>query len=123
MESEATDPARRGSLTINERVVERIAAKSASRHPQLGARSGGVLGIGEKTDFNALPPVNVTLAGNVASISLKVALRFPADLRTITAQLREGIVKDLRTLADVTAAPVDIEVQWLENAPTARRLL
>lgn len=123
MERETNDPAQRGNLSINERVVERIAAKSAARHPQVGARSGGVLGIGETNDFAALPPVTVSLAGNVASISLKVALRFPTDLRAITAQIREAVVTDLRILADITAAPVDIEVQWLENAPAARRIL
>lgn len=123
MERESNDPAHRGSLNVNERVVERIAAKSAARHPQVGARSGGMLGIGEKNDFGALPPVNVSLAGNVASVSLKVALRFPTDLRAITSQIREAVVADLRVFADITAAPVDIEVQWLENAPAARRIL
>ena len=123
MERESNDPAHRGSLSVNERVVERIAAKSAARHPQVGARSGGVLGIGDKNDFGALPPVTVSLAGNVASVSLQVALRFPTDLRAITSQIREAVVVDLRVFADITAAPVDIEVQWLENAPAARRIL
>ena len=123
MDREMTEPAHRGTLSINERVVERIAAKAAARHPLVGAGSGGLLGIGEKRDFNALPPVNVTLAGNVASVSLKLGLRFPSDLRAITSQIREGIVADLNRLAAVTAAPVDIEVQWLENAPAPRRIL
>ena len=123
MDREMTEPAHRGTLSINDRVVERIAAKAAARHPLVGAGSGGLLGIGEKRDFNALPPVNVTLAGNVASVSLKLGLRFPSDLRAITSQIREGIVADLNRLAAVTAAPVDIEVQWLENAPAPRRIL
>ena len=103
--------------------VERIAAKSAAMHPLSGTKSGGLLGIGEKRDFNALPPVNVTLAGNIASVSLKIGLRFPSDLRAVTEQIRENIVVDLKRLAAVTATPVDIEVLWLENAPTPRRVL
>lgn len=123
MDGETIDPAQRGRLTINERVIERIAAISASRHPMVGATSGGMLGIGEKRDFNALPPVDVTLAGNVASVRLTVGLRFPSDLRAITRQIREVIVADLYSLATVTAEPVDIEIKWLENTPAPRRIL
>lgn len=123
MDPEAVDPAHRGRLTISERVVSRIAAKSAAMHPLVGARSGGLLGIGEKNDFEALPPVDVTLAGSKASVTLKIGVRFPVDLRSVSEQVRGKVVDDLLRLAAVTAAPVDIEIHWLEGAPAPRKVL
>ncbi|ASN38250.1 Asp23/Gls24 family envelope stress response protein [Paeniglutamicibacter terrestris] len=123
MIGDGTDPAQRGRLNIDVKVIQRIAAKAAARHPHVGASSGGLLGIGEKRDFGALPPVEVNLAGNIASVKLKVGIRFPADLRNITAEIRYGIINDLQRFTGVTAAPVDIDIQWLENAPAARRIL
>lgn len=116
-------PQNRGRLTISERVVSRLAAKSAASHPAVGARSGGVLGVGSSQDFSALPPVSATVAGSTASVSVKIGLRFPSDIRTATDEVRQGIVDDLHRYAGVTATPVDIHVEWLEAAPPQRRVL
>lgn len=116
-------PETRGRLTINERVVSRLAAKSAASHPAVGARSGGVLGVGTTDDFTGLPPATATVAGNSASVSVRIGLRFPSDIRAATEQVRQGIVTDLDRFAGVRAAPVDIHVEWLETAPPARRVL
>ncbi|MFB0835978.1 Asp23/Gls24 family envelope stress response protein [Arthrobacter halodurans] len=116
-------PGDRGRLTISERAVGRLAAKSAASHPAVGARTGGVLGIGSDTDFASLPPASCTVAGNTASVSVRIGLRFPADIRGATDEVRRGIVEDLRRFAGVTAAPVDIQVEWLEAAPPVRRVL
>ncbi|MCO1337818.1 hypothetical protein BJH93_02770 [Kocuria polaris] len=116
-------PAERGRLTINERVVSRIAAKSAASHPAVGARSGGVLGVGASNDFDSLPPVSATLAGTSAALEVRIGLRFPADIRATTDEVRRTIVDDVQRYAGVTASPVDIQVDWFESAPPARRVL
>lgn len=118
-----SSPESRGRLTISERVVSRLAAKSAASHPAVGARSGGVLGVGANQDFSSLPPATATIAGSSASVSVRIGLRFPSDIRATTEEVRQGIITDLERFAGVTAAPVDIQVEWLEAAPPARRVL
>lgn len=118
-----SSPETRGRLTISERVVSRLAAKSAASHPAVGARSGGVLGVGTSQDFSALPPATATIAGSSASVSIRIGLRFPSDIRATTDEVRQGIIADLERFAGVNASPVDIHVEWLEAAPPARRVL
>lgn len=121
--SDLPGPTDRGRLTINERVVSRIAAKSAAAHPAVGARSGGVLGVGASSDFASLPPASASLAGRSAAVEVRIGLRFPTDIRTTTDEVRRAVVADLERFAGVTASPVDIHVDWFETAPPTRRVL
>lgn len=118
------DPASRGRLVMASRVVEKIAAQAASEVSVAGGRSGGVLGIGARTDLSARPQVEVQLSGGVATIAVRVGVAYPMSLREATAEVRSHVVRRVETLTGVEVRRVDIDVAWLtsESQDTKRRI-
>lgn len=116
----------RGSTSMSRRVLEKIASQVARDETAAGGTSGGFLGIGSKVDFTARPEASVELAGNIASLWVKVGLPYPVPLRTATQELRERIAGRVTDLTGVQVRQVDVTVAWLSPRPASsgrRRLL
>lgn len=111
---------------MSRRVLEKIASQVARDETAAGGTSGGFLGIGSKADFTARPEASVELAGNIASLWVKVGLPYPVPLRTATQELRERIAGRVTDLTGVQVRQVDVTVAWLSPRPASsgrRRLL
>ena len=109
----ARDAGSRGRTVLSERVLEKIAGQVAGEVSFAGGSSGGFLGVGGHADFSARPTASVKLAGNIAALSVSVALRYPVPLRQATEQLRQRIITRVEALTGVQVRQVDINIAWL----------
>jgi uncharacterized alkaline shock family protein YloU len=112
----------RGSTSLSDRVVDKIAARAALEVDHVhGVSSGLIAGV-----FHAQPTVGVTSAidGQLAQLTLQVEVDYPTSLRTVTRQLRRHVSQRVRQLCDITVTDVDIRVTALRPATRpVRRVL
>ncbi|MEB7502853.1 Asp23/Gls24 family envelope stress response protein [Arthrobacter koreensis] len=115
----------RGSTSMSRKVLEKIASQVALDETEAGGTSGGFMGIGARADFSARPEASVELAGNIASLRVKVGMPYPVPLRQATHELRERIAGRVTELTGVQVRQVDITLAWLRPRPVSsgRRIL
>lgn len=123
--SDGPDAGGRGSLTIAEKAIEKIAGQIASEVPGVSGSSGGFLGIGEHSDEDARPKVKVQLSGLIASVHVSAGVRYPAPLRSTTERLRREIREQVSSRCGVDVRQVDIDIDTLvsQKHSTSRREL
>jgi uncharacterized alkaline shock family protein YloU len=118
---ELGDPAERGSLTVADRVVERVAGHAVTLVDGASAAPRRVLGVsvGEARDDREAS-VDARVDGHTATISTSVAIGWPASVREVAARLRRRVRDDVERLTGARVAHVDIDVVSM-SAPAARR--
>lgn len=109
----------RGSTSMSRKVLEKIASQVARDETEAGGSSGGFLGIGTRADFSARPDASVELAGNIASLRVRVGLPYPVPLRRATNELRQRIAGRVTELTGVQVRQVDVTVAWLRPRPAS----
>ncbi|RBY80364.1 Asp23/Gls24 family envelope stress response protein [Blastococcus sp. TF02-09] len=116
------DPAERGSLTVADRVVERVAGHAVTLVEGASAAPRRVLGVsvGESRDDRAAS-VDARVDGHVATVAASVAVGWPASVRTVADRLRRQVRDDVERITGVRVAHVDIDVVSLSAPPSARR--
>lgn len=111
-----------GRITIADVVVTKIAAMAAAENPDAGAAVARVLGravpgaghLGVRdTDLSALPRTRVEVDGSKAFVTLEMAVRWPASVPAVTAQVRRHVRDRIRELAGLEADEVHIVVSDL----------
>ena len=111
----ATDE--RGTTTLADRVVEKIAARAALNIAHAAGLSRRVAG----RDFGTLSVrAHVAVDGRVASLQLELAVEYPASARATTRGVREHVAERVDTLCGLTVDHVDITVAVLRR-PAAER--
>ncbi len=116
----------RGRTELEVKVIEKIAGEVAREESASGGASGGFLGIGTHADMSARPKTSVELTGNVAALTIEVAMPYPAPLRQAAGHLRQRIMARVTELTGVEVRQVDIRILWLKSgrdAPARRVLL
>jgi uncharacterized alkaline shock family protein YloU len=102
-----------GSITIDDRVVTKIAARAAAEHPDAGAAAARMLGrtvpgagyLGVRgTDLDGLPSTSVEVDGSKAFVSMEISVRWPASVLEVTEQVRHRVQ---RRVAELTGLQVD----------------
>jgi uncharacterized alkaline shock family protein YloU len=114
------DPAERGSFTVADRVVERIAGYAVTQVEGASAAPRRLLGVtvgGGRVDKEA--SVDARVDGHTATVDATVAIGWPASVRTVAAQLRQQVREDVERITGVRVAHVDIDVVSM-SAPAAR---
>lgn len=108
----------RGTTTLADKVVEKIAARAAVDVAHAGGLSRRVAG----HDFGT-PSVraNAEIDGHVASLQLELAVEYPASARATTRGVREHVTERVATLCDLTVDHIDITVAILRRADTERK--
>ncbi|WP_238419878.1 Asp23/Gls24 family envelope stress response protein [Gordonia sp. 'Campus'] len=110
-----------GTLSIADRVLEKIAARAALDIAGVVRHRGGVgsvLGpIGEKT---SLPHATIHAGGS--RITLSVALEWPCAVAEVARRTREHVATEVERLAGIEPLRVDVTVSKLEPRQTIRRL-
>ncbi|SDY81491.1 Uncharacterized conserved protein YloU, alkaline shock protein (Asp23) family [Geodermatophilus africanus] len=115
------DPAERGSLTIADRVVERVAGYAVTRVEDVSAAPRRLLGVrvgGARADEEA--SVDARVDGHTATVDATIAVGWPASVRAVTARLRQQVREDVERITGVRVAHIDIDVVSM-IAPAARR--
>ncbi len=100
-------PTARGTTTISDRAFTRIAERLASEDEHVTGR----------------PHVSASVSGAVAAVHYDLAVRYPAPVPRLAAEIRERVRRRLRELTGIAVENVDIEVVELvpEQRPGPRR--
>lgn len=112
------DAAERGTTTIADRVVARIAAQAA-------AEVDHATGLRRSLAGRALGRPRVRAAadvdGSVTSLRLDLAVEYPAPVRQVTRAVRRHVVDTVRTLCGMRVDHVDITVAAVRRPAEATR--
>ncbi|MCU4295673.1 Asp23/Gls24 family envelope stress response protein [Brevibacterium permense] len=106
-------PARRGGLTIADKVVERTAGQVLKDLPGVGGTSSGLFGIGASSSLDTRPSVDVTLSGRSCTLAVQLGLAYPTPIAETTEHVRSTLSHEVERLTGVTVRQVDISVRWL----------
>ena len=119
-----TDAGSRGSLTISEKVVRKLAARSAHELSFVAGIGGGVLGVGRQAGADHSPRADVSLDGRNVTVFLDIALEFPTDLAARSLEIRRHVTGSVERTTGLDVRRVDITVKALiTNADRPRRSL
>lgn len=109
------DPGDRGSLTVHDRVAERIAARAALDTVGVRRHSSGL----DKLTGHALPKTDVSIAGGRVRVTVEVAVPWAHQLSTVSAAVRDNVTSALTHLAGLHVDGVDVAVAAITHDVTA----
>jgi uncharacterized alkaline shock family protein YloU len=101
----------RGGLIIADKVVEKVAAHAISGVAHATGAPRRVLGVsvGNVSD-DTRARVNADVDGDVASVTVDLAVEWPTPVRGVVEDVRRRIRDDVYRITGVTVQQVDIEV-------------
>lgn len=107
-----------GAVTIDNRVVAKIAAHAAVEVPDAGAATPRILGrtVGagvpgvRQSDLSSLPKVSVDVDMSVVALALSISVRWPASVPDVAAQVRGRITQRLAELTGLTVTEINLSV-------------
>ena len=110
-----------GLISINDRVVEKVAARAAVEVPDAGAAASRFLGrvagasaLGARqTSLTALPKTSVDVDGSLAILDMAISVRWPASVPEVTSAVREHVRSRVTELTGLTVTEVSIAVTAL----------
>jgi uncharacterized alkaline shock family protein YloU len=119
------DPAEdRGRTTIDDRVIEAMAARIASEQPGVGGAARRVLGVPMSSeDIERAPRVEVTAAGEVVSLRVRLSLTYPEPVRQATDRIRHRLIDKVGELTGKRVAVVDVVVAALHRPARPGRIV
>jgi uncharacterized alkaline shock family protein YloU len=108
-----------GLITINDRVVAKMAARAATEIPDAGAAAPRVMGrsvtgaavVGARTtSLTGLPKASADVDGSVVTLDLSISVRWPASVPAVASAVRERVCSRVSGLTGLTVAEVSISV-------------
>jgi uncharacterized alkaline shock family protein YloU len=111
-----------GMISINDRVVEKMAAGAAAEVPDAGAAASRFLGrsmagasaLGARqTSLTALPKASADVDGSLVNLDLSISVRWPASVPEVTSAVRENVRRRVSELTGLTVSEVSISVTAL----------
>jgi uncharacterized alkaline shock family protein YloU len=112
---------KRGTLTVSDRVVEKVAGYAVVLVDGAAAAPRRVLGVKVgNADADDEAHVRARVAGRTATVEASIAVRWPAPVQAVAAETRRRIREDVARITDVVVDHVDLDVVSL-IAPAASR--
>jgi len=111
-----------GMISINDRVVEKTAARAAIEIPDAGAAASRFLGrsmagasaLGARqTSLTALPKASADVDGSLVNLELSISVRWPASVPEVSSAVRENVQRRVGELTGLTVSEVSISVTAL----------
>lgn len=108
-----------GIVTINDRVVEKIAALAAAEIPDVGGPAGRIFGRamtgagplgGAQASLGSLPKVSADVDGSVVVLGLSLSVRWRAPVPDVTSAVRRHVRDRVTELTGLTVTEVSISV-------------
>jgi uncharacterized alkaline shock family protein YloU len=108
-----------GMISINDRVVQKMAACAAVEIPDAGGAAPRLLGRsvsgaaafgGRGTSLTSLPKVSADVDGSIAVLDLSISVRWPASVPEVSSAVREHVRSRVHELAGLTVTEVSISV-------------
>lgn len=115
------DVSGRGSLTIADRVVERVAGYAVTQVDRASAAPRRVLGVNVG---DARPQeeasVRARVHGDIATVDASIAVAWPTSVRSVCEAVRRRIREDVDHITGVRVEQIDLDVVSM-SVPTAPR--
>lgn len=113
------DPAERGSLSVADRVVERVAGYAVSQVEAAMAAPRRVLGVnvGDARPQDSAH-VQARVYGDVATVEATIAVHWPASVRSVGDAVRDRVREDVARITGVRVEQIDLEIVSM-SAPAA----
>jgi len=111
---------RRGTLTVSDRVVQRI-AEAATLSVDGVARAAETAGTVESALGRAYPRIDCDVAGGRVRVEARIATHWPLPAATVAEQVREHVTDRLQTLADVSVDGIVVTVAKVVRRETPQR--
>ena len=116
-------PEERGRLTVDDRVVEKVAGYAVTFVTDAAAAPRRVLGvnIGAARPADAAS-VDAQVQDDIASVHAAIAVRWPSSVQRVADEVRERIRSEVTAITGVRVDHVDVEVvsMTLPNASERR---
>ncbi|MEV6641352.1 Asp23/Gls24 family envelope stress response protein [Amycolatopsis sp. NPDC051371] len=112
----------RGTLTVSDRTVERIAAQVVTEVEGAGGAANRVLGVavgGEDPDNSA--KVTAKVHGDTAALDVRLSLSYPRSVGRTTENVRRHLMRRVAELTGLTVSRVDVTVTALHTVTNASR--
>ena len=109
-------PEERGTLSLADRVVEKIASAAAREMNEVTQHSSGWI------PGRSLPRASTEIAGEHARIGVEIASPWPTPLADIAARTRDHVQERVSTLTGIDVVAVDVTVAEIVHLrPNTRR--
>lgn len=109
----------RGTTTIADRVVERIAAQAVAEVDRAAGATRQLLGVSlGSADETTRARVSATVDGGIVSVFVVLAVIWPHPVREVTRKVRDHVSARVQDLTGLRVADVDIEVAELLTSTT-----
>ena len=111
-----------GMISLNDRVVEKMAARAAIEIPDAGAAASRFLGrsmagasaLGARqTSLTDLPKTSADVDGSLVILDLSISVRWPASVPEVASAVRERVRSRVSELTGLTVTEVSISVTAL----------
>lgn len=117
-EPDAGDPdddgAGRGTLTVREKVAQRLAVRAALDTPDVLPFTPGL----SKIAGRSLPQAQLTVTGNRVTAHLRVTVAWPAPAVEVASAVQRNVAQTLSTMAGLQVDRVDVTVEQLSTTTT-----
>lgn len=111
------DPATRGTLTVREKVAQRLAVRAALETPDVQPFSASLTKIAGRS----LPQAQLTVTGNRVTAHLKVTVAWPAPAVDVARAVQRNVTAALSSMAGLQVDRVDVTVEQLSTTTDAKR--
>jgi uncharacterized alkaline shock family protein YloU len=117
-------PEERGRLTVDDRVVEKVAGYAVTFISDAAAAPRRVLGvkIGEARPDEAAS-VQAEVQGDTASVHVVIAVRWPKPVQDVADEVRERVRAEVTAITGVRVDHVDVEVVSMTLPDSSRRVI
>ena len=123
----ADEPGERGSLTIADRVVEKVASQAVTEVDLATGTPRTVLGrtlLGRTPEPDPERPARADahVDGHLVTVSVTLAVQWPAPVREVAGEVRRHLTSRIEEITGLEVAQVDVDVTALvtHRQPAAR---
>ncbi len=105
------DAGQRGSLTVADRVIDKLAEQAATQVP-------GVVSSGSSLDMlvgRRLPRVSSDVRGGQTRVDVEIAVQWPMALGDVATSVRSAVTDAVTAYAGLTVVAVDVTVARVEQ--------
>ena len=106
------DAGQRGSLTLTDKVAQRLTVHAASMTAGVCRHAAGL----NKITGRDLPHAQLSIAANRVTARVKVAIAWPRPLDVVAREVQRNVAEALTTLAGLDLDRVDVEVAHVSVA-------
>jgi uncharacterized alkaline shock family protein YloU len=106
-----------GVVSIDDRVVAKLAARAAVEIPDAGGAAPRLLGrsldgaLGTRsTSLSSLPKATADVDGSMVVLALQISIRWPASVPATAARVRQHVTDRISELTGLKVTEVQIEV-------------